>query len=55
MKTIQEAFEAGRDCGMYGADTNNCHYTYFATKKLSEAHLGGFREGEKIASDRFKE
>lgn len=55
MKTIKEAFNAGRNCGMFGASTTNCHFSFFATEELTEAHSRGVREGKKITSDRFKE
>jgi hypothetical protein len=55
MKTIKQAFEAGKDCGINGANTENCDFRYFATWELINAHSEGVKEGKKIASDRFKE
>ncbi len=46
MKSIKEAYDAGYDCGTKGADTVNCHFTFFATKELTEAHSKGVKDAE---------
>ena len=46
MKTANEAYNAGYDCGTNGANTVNCYYTFFATKELSKAHLKGVKDAQ---------
>ncbi len=41
-----EAFNAGYDYGLRGANTTNCHFSLFATKELTAAWEAGKRAGE---------
>lgn len=45
-KTEDEAFRAGYDCAVNGADTVNCHFRFFATPDLTRAWENGKRRGE---------
>jgi hypothetical protein len=45
MKTENDAYQAGIDCAINGANTTNCHFTFFATKELSDAHSRGVKQG----------
>ena len=41
----KQAREAGIDCGLNGPNTTNCHFSHFATPKLTAAWEGGKRHG----------
>jgi hypothetical protein len=41
-----EAYEAGKDCAVNGANTTNCHFTHFATPALTKAWEQGKANGE---------
>ena len=46
MKTKKEAYKAGYDCGTNGADAENCHFAFFATKELMESHSKGVKDAK---------
>jgi hypothetical protein len=48
--TLEEAYEAGRDCAANGASTTNCHFSFFATPELTRAWERGRREHERHAA-----
>ena len=37
----QEAFALGRNCGLNGADTTNCHYSIFEKPEFTKAWENG--------------
>ena len=47
MDDIQEAYEAGRDCAINGANTTNCHIRHFAARELTDAWEKGKAEADK--------
>jgi len=49
--TKEEAYQAGYDCGINGATTGNCHFSYFATKELMETHSQGVKDAKKFLSE----
>ena len=44
--TLTDAYNAGLDCALNGANTTNCHFTLFATKELTKAWERGKAAGE---------
>ena len=36
MKTLKEAYEAGKDAVISGANKTNCHFSFFATRELAD-------------------
>ena len=40
------ARDAGRDCALNGANTTNCHFSYFARPELTRAWEEGKKQGE---------
>ena len=44
--TKEEAYKAGYDCGLNGATTENCHFSYFATRELMLEHTRGVKDSE---------
>lgn len=43
--TEEEAWFAGHDAAMYGADTKNCHFRFFASPELTKAWETGQKAG----------
>lgn len=41
-----EAYRAGRDCALNGANTTNCHFKYFASRELTSEWERGKAEAE---------
>ncbi len=39
-------YEMGYDAGLNGANTDNCHFGLFATKKMSDIWSKGSKDGE---------
>ena len=42
----EEAYKAGYDCGLNGANIENCHFSYFTTRELMLEHSRGTKDGE---------
>jgi hypothetical protein len=40
------AYCTGRDCALNGANTMNCHFSYFARPELTRAWEEGKKQGE---------
>lgn len=51
-KTPQDAYAAGRACGLEGATLTNCHFTYFATPELTKEWERGKKDGEQLREQR---
>ena len=48
LKTDEKsAYKAGHDCGVHGANTENCHFRYFGSKALMQAWERGNKEAKK--------
>jgi len=45
-KSKAEAYQAGYDCGLHGSNTINCHFSFFATPELRDAHSEGVRDAK---------
>lgn len=43
---IQEAYKKGWDCGMYGANTENCNFSIFALPENMKAWEQGKKDAE---------
>ena len=41
-----DCYNAGYDCGMNGANTNNCAITYFSTKEKTTRWEAGKKQGD---------
>lgn len=41
-----DAYNAGRDCGINGANTTNCHFRYLGSKELTREWERGKRDGD---------
>lgn len=39
-------YDAGYDCGLNGATTDNCHHTYFSNRQRTAEWERGKRDGE---------
>lgn len=46
MAKFKNAYDAGYDAGMNSPDTNNSHFSWFATKELMEEWSRGNKEGK---------
>ncbi len=42
----QDAYQQGRDCGISGPNETNCHFSLFASPRLTKAWERGKREVE---------
>jgi len=42
------AYEAGRDAGLNGPNTDNCHFSYFAQPAWTRAWERGKAEGDRL-------
>lgn len=45
MSRFKTAYEAGKDCALNGADTDNCNFKWFATPELLAEWEKGKAEG----------
>jgi len=46
------SYEKGYDCGLNGANTDNCHFGLFATKEMSNAWSEGNKDGIKAKTSK---
>jgi hypothetical protein len=46
-RTESDAYAAGRDAARNGANTENCHFSNFATRELTQAWERGKADGSK--------
>lgn len=47
----REAYDAGYDCGVNGADTKNCNFSIFSTKARTKAWETGKQNAESAAQE----
>lgn len=47
-KKISSAYEAGKDCTINGANTENCNFKWFATPELLAEWERGKREASNV-------
>lgn len=47
MTDAVDAYEGGYDCGMKGANTTNCNFSFFSCPEKTKAWENGKRDGEK--------
>lgn len=45
-KSFDTAFDAGYDCAINGANTNNCDFRWFSSKASMEEWTRGNKEGK---------
>ena len=45
-KSLIDSYNAGFDCGKNGANTKNCHFSFFASETLTKAWEEGKKKGE---------
>jgi hypothetical protein len=45
---FRDSYAAGYDCGMYGPNTNNCHFGWFKTREMTKEWERGKKDGEKF-------
>ena len=43
---LRTPYDAGYDCGYFGADTKNCHFAWFSTPENTPSWELGKRNGE---------
>jgi hypothetical protein len=41
-----DAYKAGRDCALHGANEGNCHFQFFTSEALTEAWERGHADGK---------
>ena len=48
------AYQMGKDCGINGANTTNCHFSIFSTKEQTKLWELGKADGEKQREEKRK-
>ena len=51
-KKVLAAYKAGKDCGEFGANVDNCHYRHFTTRHQTAAWEVGKAAGEKNKAEK---
>lgn len=45
------SYLAGKDCGLFGVSSFNCHFSYFSSPENTAEWKRGKRDGEKQSND----
>lgn len=45
---LKKCYEMGFDAGLNGANEENCHFSLFATREMTDAWTQGTKDGESI-------
>jgi hypothetical protein len=49
-KSLQDAYEAGKDCAINGPTETNCHFSLFASEEMTKEWERGKKDNENTTS-----